>query len=256
MARPMKILALADGFGDSVASPSWYPDYHKWPELITLMTRSCELTNLARYGAGNEYMIDCLKNHYHQADLVLIQWAIPDRLDLLLAHDAGMRDFWQREIASDSTYHDNTISTGQYSWWLSSSSTQASVQEYHKKYITKQQHQTRSRVWIEYAHRLLGSKQHGFMLTSDSEYLMDLDVDTDIWIWHRPWRGMHDWRYHSRFASLDLDLVQPIPLIQFDFITRFIMPRFDLPWRSPREIAAVESMLLRKYNQYKDKRFL
>jgi len=33
----MKLLTLADGFGDSAASPVWYPNFLKWPEIIKLM---------------------------------------------------------------------------------------------------------------------------------------------------------------------------------------------------------------------------
>ena len=92
------------------------------------------------------------------------------------------------------------------------------------------------------------------MLTYESQYLQDVDVDSNTWIWHDAWKGMHDWRYHSRYQDLDLDLTQPIPLIHFDFIKCHIMPRFDLPWRSDNELATVEKMLLTHYNECKDKK--
>ena len=63
MAKSINLLTLADGFGDSIACPSWYPEYTKWPEIIKLMTKGVNLINLSRYGAGNEYITHCLKEN-------------------------------------------------------------------------------------------------------------------------------------------------------------------------------------------------
>ena len=62
---------------------------------------------------------------------------------------------------------------------------------------------------------------------------------------------MEEFRKQSKYVELELELglVQPIPLVQFDFIRQFIQPRFDLPWRSERDINAVEAMLYRKYQE-------
>ena len=62
----MKLLTLADGFGDSGTAPVWYCDFFKWPEIIKLMTHELDVVNLSRYGAGNEYIVQCLRNDiYH-----------------------------------------------------------------------------------------------------------------------------------------------------------------------------------------------
>ena len=58
------------------------------------------------------------------------------------------------------------------------------------------------------------------MLTDDSTYLTDLQQEN--WIWHHPCQGLNTFRKHSKYADLDLGIVQPIPLIFFDFITTFI----------------------------------
>ena len=47
MATSLRLLTIADGFGDSRAVPAWYPDYIKWPEIIRWMTRDIELCNLS-----------------------------------------------------------------------------------------------------------------------------------------------------------------------------------------------------------------
>jgi hypothetical protein len=85
------------------------------------------------------------------------------------------------------------------------------------------------------------------MLTDDSAYLEGLQQHN--WLWQSPWQGMNRFRNYSKYAELDLGLVQPIPLIFFDFIKTFIMPQVNLSWRNNVQIAGVENMLYRKYNQ-------
>ena len=249
MVRSVNLLTIADGFGDSVAVPPWYPDYIKWPEIIKLMTRGLNLTNLSRYGAGNEYIVQCLRNNLQNIDSVLIQWAVPNRLDLTLSHDAERTEFWQTEIASDPIYHKNIVQVGSDRVWISSASSLDPVREYHKKFIGLRQHQVRSQIYIDYARLVLQNIPHGFLLTSTSKYLNETVKDDTDWYWHERFCGMSEFRNHSKYAELDLKLVQPIPLIHFDFIRQFIQPRFDLPWRSEKDLQAVESMLYQKYKE-------
>ena len=242
----MNLLTLSDGFGDSWAVPDWYPDYVKWPEIVAMMTRGVKLRNLSRYGAGNEFIVHRLKENLQHQDLVMVQWAPPDRLDLLLTHSD---DFWDPHIASDPVYGANIIDSTAGQFWLSSGSCVQPVVQYRDQLISMQQHQLRSQMFVEYAKMLLNQQdiEYRFMLTIDAAYLDHMS--TDNWLWHRPWHGMNDFRYHSRFSELDLDIVQPIPLISFDFVQQFIMPTVDLPWRSARDITAVENVLYKKYTQ-------
>ena len=244
----MNLLTLADGFGDSVAVPNWYPTYYKWPKIIELMTHDLAVCDFSRYGAGNEYLVNVLKQHIASSDAVLLQWTIPNRLDLVL--DAS-NQAWQEVISSDPVYHDNVVKLNNHDFWLSSSSKVTKVQDYHRTYISLSQHQLRSQLFIDYAKLLINQHQvnYRFMLTWDSLYLED-NVANDInWSWHTPFKGMHDFRYHSKFSELDLGITQPIPLIHYDFIKQFIMPYLNLPWRSERELAAVETMLYKHYQE-------
>ena len=249
MAQNINLLTLADGFGDSRAVPSWYPDYIKWPEIIKLMTRGVTLHNLSRYGAGNEYILHCLRNNLIGKQAVIIQWAMPNRLDLILSHNAEYSDFWSQKIASDPIYNNNILSCGNDSVWISSASTLPEVREYHTKFIGSRQHQLRSQFYIDYATLLLKEIPHGFMLTKNSNYLNETICDHSNWFWNQPFQGMCEFRYDSKYAELELNIIQPLPLVQFDFIRRFIQPKFDLPWRSERDIHAVETMLYRKYQE-------
>lgn len=247
MAKPMRLLTIADGFGDSQAVPAWYPHYIKWPEIIRLMTRGVELHNLSRYGAGNEYIVQSLRNNLIDKDRVLVQWAIPNRLDLVLSHNQEYTEYWNDQIKNDPVYNDNVVALGNQRVWITSASTSPGVQEYHKKFIGRQQHQMRSQLFVDYATLLLKHTQHGFLLTKTSEYLSETIKDTTNW--YNKFQGMCEFRHQSKYAELELGLVQPTPLAQFDFIRQFVQPRFDLPWRSERDINAVESMLYRKYQE-------
>jgi hypothetical protein len=60
---------------------------------------------------------------------------------------------------------------------------------------------------------------------------------------------MHDFKRKSKYSDLDLGIVQPLPLVAFDFIKKYIMPSIDLQWRNSREIDAVENMLHRHYQE-------
>ena len=245
----MNLLTIADGFGDSVAVPLWYPAYIKWPEIIKLMTRGVILHNLSRYGAGNEYIIQCLLNNLSGKDAVLIQWAIPNRLDLVLSQNKEYTEYWDNQIKNDPVYNNNVVDLGNQRVWITSKSTSAGAQEYHKKFISRQQHQMRSQLFVDYATLLLKHTQHGFLLTKTGEYLSETVKDTANWYWHNNFQGMCEFRKQSKYAELELGLVQPTPLVQFDFIRQFIQPRFDLPWRSERDINAVEAMLYKKYQE-------
>ncbi len=79
----MRLLTIADGYGDNQVGPLWYPKYWKWPKIIGLMTKGVDIVNRSKYGAGNEFMVAELKENIDSADKVIIQWAQPNRLDLL-----------------------------------------------------------------------------------------------------------------------------------------------------------------------------
>lgn len=241
----MRLLTLSDGYGDSVAVPPWYPKYWKWPEIIKLMTKGVFLNNCSRYGAGNEFMVNQLKNNIDSADVVIVQWAQPNRLDLILDHSDPA--FWNDVIASDQVYSNNVVECAHNKFWISSGSKTHAVQEYHQRYISLKQHQMRSQIFVEYAKLLLEQQNidYYFMLVDDGEYL---GINAN-WICHEPFKGMSDFKRKSKYANLDLGIVQPTPLVAFDFVKQYIMPRVDLQWRSEHEINAIENMLYKHYQE-------
>ncbi len=241
----MNLLTLSDGYGDSMAVPDWYPKYWKWPKIIQLMTKGVDLNDRSRYGAGNEFIVNELKQHINTANVVIIQWAQPNRLDLVLAHTN--LTFWQNVIDSDPVYSNSVLDSGSDKFWISSASKTDAVVKYHQQYITIRQHQLRSQIYIEYAKLLLEQHKidYRFMLVDNSEYL---GVDAN-WICHGPFKGMSDFKSKSKYCDLDLGMVQPVPLVAFDFIKQYIMPNINLPWRNTRDIDAVENMLYQHYQE-------
>jgi hypothetical protein len=241
----MKLLTLSDGYGDSIAVPNWYPKYWKWPKIMQLMTKGVDLNNRSRYGAGNEFIVNELKQHISTANMVIIQWAQPQRLDLVLAHNDPT--FWQNVIASDPIYSNNVLDCGGDKFWISSGSKTDAVREYHQRYINLKQHQLRSQIYIEYAKLLLERYKidYRFMLVADSNYI---NINAN-WICHEPFKGMNDFRYKSKYCNLELGITQPTPLVAFDFIKQYVMPNINLQWRNNREIDAVENMLYRHYQE-------
>lgn len=250
--RTTRLLTIADGFGDSGATPPWYRNFTKWPELIQMMAKNVELTNLSRYGAGNEYMVECLRANIDSADMVLFQWTHPYRLDLLLGHPDEIQSFWQDEISKDPVYNKNVLAVNKDRYWISSASKNEHVQEYHTRYISQLQHQRRTERQIEYATMLLEKKNKTFkfLLTYPLRFLKDMDINTSDWIWHKEYKSMEDFRSVSKYADLDLKTyVQPIPLIQFDFIRQHIMPRLNLEWNSTKELDDLETFLYTSHTE-------
>ena len=248
----IKLLTIADGFGDSGATPPWYRNFTKWPELIQRMTKNVKLTNLSRYGAGNEYMVECLRANIDSADIVLFQWTHPYRLDLLLGHGDEAQAFWEGEIKKDAVYNNNVLSINNDRYWISSASKNQYIQDYHNRYISRLQHQRRTELQIEYAAMLLEKKNKAFkfLLTYPLPFLRSMDIDKDNWIWHEEYKSMEDFRSVSKYAHLDLkSYVQPIPLIQFDFIRQHIMPRLDLEWNSAKELDDLETFLYNSHTE-------
>ena len=241
----MRLLTIADGYGDSVAVPAWYPKYWKWPEIIKLMTKGVTLNNCSKYGAGNEFIANQLKQNINFTDVAIVQWSQPNRLDLVLAH--GNPTFWNNVISSDGVYKNNIVKCNGDRFWISSASRTQEVREYHDQTISLRQHQLRSQIFVEYAKLLLDqhSIDYRFMLVDNSEYL---GVNAN-WIFHSPFKGMSDFKRKSKYSDLDLGIVQPIPLVAFDFIKEYVMPSIDLQWRTNQEINAVENMLYRHYQE-------
>ena len=176
---------------------------------------------------------------------MIVQWAQPNRLDLVLAHNDPT--FWADVISSDSVYKDNIVNCNGNRFWISSGSQTHAVKEYHNRFISMQQHRLRSRLYVEYAKLLLNQHNidYRFMLVENSNYL---NIEAN-WIWHEPFKGMYEFKQKSKYRDLDLGVMQPIPLVAFDFIKQYVMPSIDLHWRNPREIDAVENMLHRHYQE-------
>jgi hypothetical protein len=238
----MNLLTLSDGYGDSVAVPAWYPNYWKWPKIIELMTKGVVVNNYSRYGAGNEFIANQLKQNISSADAAIVQWAQPNRLDLVIDYTNTV--YWNDIIAKDPVYNNNLVNCGDDKFWISSASTVDAVRKYHQQ-ISCKQHQLRSQIFVEYAKLLINQHQidYCFMSVVNFKYL---DIEAK-WICHEPFEGMENFKKKSKYADLDLGITQPLPLVALDFIKQYVIPNFKLPWRSNKEINALENVLYKHY---------
>lgn len=221
------------------------------------MAENINVVDLSRYGAGNEFIANSVLNcvEQHTPDLVLVQWTMPRRLDLLLSHSDETAKIWKDTIDSDPVYCQNVLGVGGQCWWLSSSSQCQSVRHYHDHYISVEQHQNRSRQLIDYVRLWFNEREidYKFMLSVSADYLKDR-ITKSVWSWHQPWQGLHEFRNHSDYAELDFGLTQPISLVQFDFIKKYLMPTVNLDWHDNNKLTKVENLLYKQYQTAKTKR--
>ena len=238
----MNLLTISDGYGDSDAVPKWYPKYWKWPKIIELMTKGVVVNNCSRYGAGNEFIVNQLKQNIISADAAIVQWAQPNRLDLVINQTNAV--YWNAIVDSDPVYNNNIVDCGDDKFWISSASTVDAVQKYHQQ-ISRKQHQLRSQIFVEYAKLLIKHYQidYRFMSVVNFKYL---NVEAN-WICHEPFEGMDDFKKKSKYAELDLNITQPLPMVALDFIKQHVIPNFELSWRSNKEINALENVLYKHY---------
>jgi len=135
-----KILCVGDGFGKG----------HVWPMWPQILEKSYEVDNRCQVGAGNEYIMNatidaCGQKSY---DHVIVQWAESRRMDLINQD----QDQLSKKIFADAVHRTKfmNVNLADRLWWLSSSSKVGYVNDYHNKYISKDQHCLRSIHQIKY----------------------------------------------------------------------------------------------------------
>jgi len=174
-----------------------------WPQILE---KAYEVDNRCQVGAGNEYIMNatidaCEHNNY---DYVIVQWAESCRMDIVNID----QDELVRKILADQVHRTKfmNVNLANRLWWLSSSSKIGFVDDYHKKYISKDQHGLRSIHQIKYVELFLKSKGQKFMFISTPDLdFMDLDehkiLDLDVWAFHEKYKGLDG--YAKKFAGYD-----------------------------------------------------
>jgi len=210
-----KIITSGDGFAANHIWPMW-------PKVLQKETNS-QVWSLGKPAAGNEYIFNSvLEAITHMTpDLVLIQWAKSERLDLII--DSHVK----RDIAlADEVYYHNLYRIYQNEWWLSNASTQPYVREYHDKFIGRQQSLVRTRNYIISMAAILKSRNipYRFFSTYDVEVYQDKTIDWSDWIWHESGRGMEHYSRQERFSKIRGTEVQPSTEVHRAWVEEIIIP--------------------------------
>ena len=213
----MKLIITA---GDGFAANHIWP---MWPALLTHHVPDSQVINLGKPAAGNEFIFNSVLSavNNRRPDLVLVQWAPCQRLDLLV-DTIDKRD----TALQDEVYHHNLYRIDNNEWWLSNASTQNYVRHYHAEYIGYRQALSRTRNYIISMAAILSSQSipFKFFSTYDVECYPDTAVNWDHWVWHEPGRGMEHYSRQEQFADTRGTEVQPSTAVHQAWIQNILLP--------------------------------
>lgn len=187
-------------FGDGYAHGHIWPE---WPQILQALLPSKQVEIISGVGAGNEFLINGLLAKDPNKDVVIFQWAQPDRFDKILQDEQ-----WNSLAQSDEVYHENFYHRGNHKWWLSSASRLEEVKHYHGFYVQSLQRQQ----------RFCDQKQlvEGFLIGVQCFYL---GIST---------QDQQDFSQDFRFRAVRGKEVQPSPAVHLSYLEEKILPRLPI----------------------------
>jgi hypothetical protein len=208
-----KIICVGDGYAANHIWP-------EWPAIIQALYPDVAHENFGAVGAGDEFITTAVvQSHIRNPNaFFIVQWAIPSRFDKLLQNDS-----WDNIINNDSVYHFNRVKLYDETWWLSSASQQAPVEQYHEFYVEAQQAKTRSFNFKYLVENLL--KQQALFFTLEQMILYSNDI---------------------RFQHTRLKEIQPSPIVHLQWTEEHIVPHIPYPLDNSRLVE-----LKKRINQHK-----
>jgi hypothetical protein len=193
-----------------------------------MTTVNTDVVSLGQVGAGNEYIYNSVIEQIQKQkpDLVLVQWATSNRLDLIVDSE-----FKQQIIATDMIYKDHIFDLDN-SWWLSSASSTEYVKTYHENYIGTIQHRRRTVNYILALQSILTLMRipYVFFSTYELDFLDDTLAQSINWENWVDQQGMENYSRQDRFSNIRLDAVQPSPTVHLDYVLEQLKPRLNLTW--------------------------
>ena len=215
-----KILCVGDGFGKGHVWPMW-------PQLLPEIVNATKIFNLSDVGAGNEFISQCVIDSCEREnfDLVIVQWAKSERLDLINRDQAHL----SKKIVQDKAYNTkySNVKLNDRLWWLSSASELEMIKKYHSDYITAEQHKLRTINFINHVDLFLSQKQIEFCFFSS--YNLDFlglseskTIDWSRWLQNGEF-GMHEYGI-TKCPGYQTKEVQPHTMIHLDYLEKVICP--------------------------------
>jgi hypothetical protein len=206
-------------FGDGFAASHIWPE---WPVILEALLPDYSFAHYGAVGAGNEFILNAVvQAHFEDSDAYfLVQWAQADRFDKLIEDST-----WNDIIDTDPTYHFNRVKLAEDQWWISSSSQQPDVINYHKHYIQSQQSRIRTLNYIYLAGNLLKNNSL-FFSTSDLNFIKDKQqyINNNNWVEE----NMHDFSFKPGFSNIRQTEVQPSPIVHLSYVKEYLLP--NLPF--------------------------
>jgi|694.fasta_scaffold10387_2 hypothetical protein len=211
------LLAISDGNGVD-------NDFKKWPTLLQLMTLdSLQVKNKSVIGASNELILMQVAESIEaeNIDCAIIQWTIPTRIDLVAD------EFWKEQASIDPVYHFNIVQSNNQDWWVTSSSNNQYIKEYHNRYIKEWQSIQRSQSYMLAAAALLKNKNISFIFTLAYEFKFNGPMAGAVE--DLPWieQDLSSFRLISTYKDLDQGLAQPHSAVQLEWLDTIVKPNCD-----------------------------
>jgi hypothetical protein len=211
------LLTISDGNGVD-------NDFKKWPTLLQLMTlNSLQVKNKSVIGASNELILMQVAESIETENIncAIIQWTISTRIDLVAD------EFWQEQAEIDPVYHFNIVQSNNQDWWVTSSSNNQYIKEYHNRYIKEWQATQRSQSYMLAAAALLKNKNIPFVFTL--AYDFKFDGPMAVAVKNLPWveQDLSSFRLISKYKDLDSGLAQPHSAIQLEWLDTVVKPNCD-----------------------------
>lgn len=190
-------------FGDGFATGHIWPE---WPQILQALLPQYQVINTAGIGAGSEFLVsgfvDLIKDM--QDSIVIFQWPSIKRFDKMLQDDS-----WQSTISNDPVYHFNVnTDLGNRLWWLSSTSTNEEIKNYHTRFVQSQQHARREQVYRTLVLNTCNNLNCRVIYTSTYE--------------------QDRFSRSTRFKLNRQDQVQPSPIVHFYWLIEKILPQVDI----------------------------
>jgi hypothetical protein len=227
------LLAISDGNGVD-------NDFKKWPTLLQLMTLdSLQVKNKSVIGASNELILMQVAESIEaeNIDCAIIQWTIPTRIDLVAD------EFWKEQASIDPVYHFNIVQSNNQDWWVTSSSNNQYIKEYHNRYIKEWQATQRSQSYMLAASTLLKNKNIPFVFTL--AYDFNFDGPMAIAVKNLPWidQDLSSFRLISTYKDLDSGLAQPHSAVQLEWLDTIVKPNCDFIDYDPKRYYNIQKHL-------------
>jgi len=213
-------------FGDGFATGHLWPE---WPQILQALVPEYSVINdCPAIGAGAEYLVTGfvdlvpeLENH-----MVIFQWPMMDRFDKLIEDK-----YWFYIGKTDPVYHFNFHKRPYGVWWLSSTSQQPQVREYHEKFVQTGQHKKRLQNYQTLVRNTLENLncEYCFSDTNEHQYYSTL----------------------NRFAETRQQEVQPSPIVHYYFLIERILPKINIVY-DPTRAEQLEKLITAQHWQAYD----